>query len=153
MLGFPCNGRSHNIHNGKCFCSVLFRFTECCQRVRRFSRLGDDNYKIIFSEKQFPVAKLRSKLNPHRDLGKIFQYILGRHTHMPCGSACRNINGFDILQQFFRKLGRRKINRSVFDQAVESITDSFGLFMNLLDHEMLIARFFSRFRIPFDFCW
>ena len=150
MVSFPCNGRSHNVHNSKCFRSVLFRFTECCQRVRRFSRLGDNNYKIIFSEKQLPVPEFRSKLNPHRYLCEIFQHILRRHADMPRRSTRRNINRSDILQQVFCKSGRRKVNYSVLYQAVERITDGFGLLMNLFDHEMLIARLFSRCRIPFD---
>ena len=69
---------------------------------------------------------------------------------MICRTAGNDIDTLQIFHIIVCNPHFREIHSSVFYIGADHILYRFRLFMDLFQHEMLIAAFLSRFRIPFD---
>ena len=87
IISLAGNGGSHYINYSQRFISQILRFAKSCEGICRFSRLADNNDKIIRSQKRSSVSELGSQLHAYRNADKILKYILGCYTHMICTAA------------------------------------------------------------------
>ena len=150
FIRFTRDAAAHHINDCHCGDALFFCKTQCCQCVRRLTRLANNDHQCLLIERHLTVAELRGKFHTHRDICHIFQHILSSHAHMPCRTTSNNINLLEILNLIFGNLHAGQIDNSVLDYGIKSILDSFRLLMDLFHHEMLKAALFSRFCIPLD---
>ena len=150
MVRFPGDRRTDYVHDGQRDRAPLLRDPQSCQAVRRLPGLGNDDYKRFPTHGDIPVAEFGGQFHPDRNSGQIFDHILGRHPHMPGRSAGDDIDLFNRPDILFRQSRLGKVGFPVLHDAVQRIPDRGRLFVDFLEHEMLVAALFRRFGVPGD---
>ena len=150
MFRLPGNRGADHIDHCQGHRPAFLCHAQGCQAVRGFPALADYNHQGIRRHGNTAVPVFGCQFHTHRNLCQVLNHILGRHTHMPCGTAGYNIDPVDTLQVLIRQSGRIQRDPPVLYQAVQRIPHGLGLLMNLLEHEMLIAVLLCCCRVPGD---
>ncbi len=99
------------------------------------------------------VPVFGSKLDTGLNGGHLLQDILAGHPHMPGGPARGKPHEVYICEHLVCQAALGQVNLSAGNEAAKGIADSFGLFVDLLDHEVLITVLLGGLRVPGDLCW
>ena len=150
MVRLAGNGGAHDVHDGQGTDPEGLGLAQGGQAVGGLAGLGDDDDEGFGIQQLFAVAELGGQLDPGGELGQILEDVLGGHAHMPGGAAGNDVHGGDIGQKRIGESGPGQVDPAVLQNAVQGIADSGGLFVDLLEHEMLIAALFGGLGVPGD---
>ena len=130
---------------------MALRLPQGGKAVGGFTGLGDHDHQNLRIQEQLPVPEFRRQFHPCWELRQVFQNILRRHAHMPCGTAGDDMHRGDIRQQLVGETGLRKIDFSVPEDAVQRVAHGGWLLVNLLEHKMLVPALLGGLGVPGDF--
>ena len=109
--------------------------------------------RVLIGRERTAVSIFGSDLCRYRDLDEAFDVVLRNEAGMVRRAASGGQDVIDARETFFRPTEIVGVDGAVFiEMDLYGIVDSLWLFIDLLQHEMRVARpFFSRFRAPLDF--
>ena len=152
IVSFTRNGGADGIRHSEALRAETFRFFECRQGVDGLAGLADYDAEGLIGRERTAVSIFGSDLYRYGDLDKAFDVVLRDETGMVRRAAGGDQDVIDAGETFFRPAEIVEIDRAVFiEMDLYGIVDSLGLFIDLLQHEMRVAAFFSSFCTPLDF--
>ena len=147
-IRLPCDGTAHGVDNGEGLCPQRLRQTHCCQTVRRFTGLGDDDDKVALSHQRFPIAELRGNVHSHRHTCQLLDHVLAHSAGMHCRTARHHLNMAEATEHLRRNPALLQIGQAVLDAGRNGIANGGGLLVNLFQHEVGIAALADCLHIP-----
>jgi len=153
LIGFTGNGRANDIRDRQGSGAQPLGFLQGRQGIAGLAGLADDNHQRARIHQRIPIAELGRDVHLDRDPRQLLQIVLADQTGMIGRPAGGNRDFFDGGDLFPGPLQFVKGNGVVIfvHPGRHRIAESFGLFDDLLDHEMIVAALFRRFRIPVHF--
>ena len=150
MVGFSGNGGSQDIHDGQNRQTLFLCQSEGGNRIRGLSGLGNHDHHTAFLQLGVPVAEFACHIAFYRNVGQVFNHIFGDQTHMIGRTAGDKIESGDLFQLLPVQSAFGEVNLPFFHIGRQRILDRLRLLVDFLEHVMLIAAFFRRFRVPLD---
>ncbi len=118
-----------------------FALSQCRQRVRCFSTLGDCKDHRVMTHRRISVSQLAGVLDFGRDSSELFQQILAYQSGVPACSARGQHDAVDLSQMLrvdiqSAELGGRRV---VVDPAPHAVFESFRLLEDFFQHVVIVA--------------
>ena len=150
IVSLSGNGASHHIDDSQDPLPVFMGLPESGQRVGSFAGLADNDDKGALLEDGVAVAELGSQIYLYRDAGNTLKHVFRCDACVIGGAAGHDHNFPDAGDLFVRHAKLLYDYPAVSDAGSQGVADCFWLLIDLLQHEMLIAAFFSCVNIPLD---
>ena len=152
IVSFTRNGGADGIRHSEALRAETFRFFERRQGVDGLAGLADYDAEGLIGRERTAVSIFGSDLYRYRDLDEAFDVVFRDEASMVRRAAGGDQDVIDAGETFFRPAEIVEIDRAVFiEMDLYGIVDSLWLFIDLLQHEMRVAAFFSSFCAPLDF--
>src|SRR5512139_2843012 len=82
-VGFPAGRGAHHITDGDDCCASLLCLTHGCERICRFTGLGDGDEQVVLAHERAAVSELRCDVHLGRDGGELLEHVLAYEPGMP----------------------------------------------------------------------
>ena len=151
MVRLSRDGASHHVDDSQCLDAVRLALAQRFQAVRRLTGLADDDRQSIRCNGASAIPELRGDFDTDRDVGQVFKDILSDHADVVGGTASDDEDVVDRLDVIRGHAGRGEVDLVlVVGDGMDGVLDGLRLFVELLEHEVLVSAAFGRFRVPGD---
>ena len=143
---FAGDGGTNHIDNGNGGDAAFFGYSQSCQCVGGFSALGDDHDRVALLKEQVGIPEFRSDLRDDRNLCNAFDHVSAHHAGVKCAAAGNDVQTLNLgnVGHFLCKYSLR----AVFQAGKNGIGKHFGLLIDFLEHEVIVAALFRSRNIP-----
>ena len=140
-VGFAGDAAADDVAEGQRRMALALRLAHRRQRVGRLAglRQGDDDGVAV--QRRIAVAELAGVLHFHRHSRELLEQIFTHQRGVIAGAARRHDDAIRLTQPLHVEIEAAEMGRAValFQSAAQGVLERFGLFVNLLEHEMLEA--------------
>ena len=133
------NGRAHHIDDCKRLSAQTLGFSKCCQGIRSFTGLADNDHQIALIDNRIGISELRGHHRLCGNAAGLFDGVLGKNGNIISRTAGHQIDLTDIFQIRLIQLQALKHHLSIPDTGIDGIPQSLGLLKDLLEHKVVIA--------------
>ncbi len=136
-VGFAGDGAFRHVDDGQDILSLVLGVAKRRQGIRRLAGLRDEHRQAPFGHGGAAVAELGRDIDLHRNPGQGLEPVF-RHQAGVIGRAAGNQGEFRRLRRVEGKVGQGDRTFSRIDEGMKRIADDLGLFVDFLEHEVLI---------------
>src|SRR5262249_26301683 len=152
-IGLSGNRRVNHVADGYHFGFLEPRYFNRRQSVRRFTGLTDHEQNRARVHQRGAISELRTVVDFRRDLRDFFDHEFAHQAGMPRSPTSDEMNALDLARLACQETNVFQCTLAIFQREATAKRTRHGarLIMNLFKHEMAIAPFASRYRVPSDF--
>ena len=147
---FSGDGAADDIDNTQYLEALCLGFPQSCQRIRRLTGLADNDDHIALLQDGITITEFAGHIHLYRDSCQTFNDIFCGNTGVICGTAGHDMDLCDLLNLLIAHIQFFDDDIIILDTGRNGIVDRLRLFVDLFQHEMLIAALFRSIGIPVD---
>jgi len=128
-------------------CPFFLRHADGGQGVCGFAGLADGDQDVPLPDDRVAVAELTGVFDLDRDAGKVLEHVFGDQAGVPTGSTGDDDQALGFRPHVLVVVDARHADGTVTEAqpAPQAVCDGAGLFVDFLEHEMLIPALFDGF--------
>ena len=148
MVCLPGNGRADHIDDAQSVGTLLLGEAQGSQGISGFARLGNDDHQVAGAYDGVIVAIFRCHIHAHRNPCKPFDEVFAHGAGVHGCTTGNNLDMAAVLKEVLRDFVPLEVGQTVLYMGNNGFAEGLGLFIDLLEHEVVKAALLCLFHIP-----